>query len=196
MNMDMKIKNLVSGGATLSELPQSLQTQIIVDLLYNIRQPERQRKAIEKYFFRAYVYFGVLNNLDIDGSKLENVKLLLITTIGLRKTYTMQELVDDLMFSSEKTSKQAKLYEIVIQNAFVYAIAATYKALIPSIYMKAKQELPGTQLASHTDREYAAYMAASQPLLAAFVHSNHKFWDDKILTAMGYMINPELEVEQ
>jgi|GEM_PF-4529840 len=193
--MDMKIKSLVDGGTTLNELPATVQTQIIVDLLYNLRQPERQRKVIEKYFFRAYVYFGVLNNLDIDGSKLENMKILLISMIASRKSYTMQQLVDDLMFNNQKTSKQAKLYEIVIQNALVYAIAATYKALIPSIYMRAKQELPGTQLATHTDREYAAYVSTSQPLLAAFVQSNHKFWDDKILTAMGYIINPELEAE-
>lgn len=193
--MDMNIKSLISSGTTLNELPATLQTQIIVDLLYNLRQPERQRKAIEKYFFRAYVYFGVLNNLDIDGSKLENMKILLISMIASRKSYTMQQLVDDLMFNNQRASKQAKRYEVVIQNALVYAIAATYKALIPSIYMRAEQELPGTQLATHTDREYAAYMATSQPLLAAFVHSNHKFWDDKILTAMGYMINPELEAE-
>jgi hypothetical protein len=194
--MDMKIKNLVSSGATLNELPPSLQTQIIVDLLYNIRQPERQRKEIEKYFFRAYVYFGVLNDLEINGNNLENLKTLLITTIALRKSYTIQQLVDNLMLNEQKASKQAKLYEIVIQNAFVYAIAATYKALIPSIYMRAKQELPGTRLAPHADREYAAYMATAQLLMAAFVHSNHKFWDDKILIAMGYMINPELEAEQ
>ncbi|MDB5184374.1 MAG: hypothetical protein JWN38_182 [Candidatus Saccharibacteria bacterium] len=193
--MDMNIKSPISSGATLNELPASLQTQIIVDLLYNLRQPERQRKAIEKYFFRAYVYFGVLNNLDIDGSKLENMKILLISMISSRKSYTMQQLVDDLMFNNQKASKQARLYETVIQNALVYAIAATYKALIPSIYMRAKQELPGTQLATHTDREYAAYTRTSQPLLAAFVQSNHKFWDDKILTAIGYMINPDLAEE-
>jgi hypothetical protein len=192
----MKIKSLVSSGTTLNKLPATLQTQIIVDLLYNLRQPERQRKAIEKYFFRAYVYFGVLNNLEINGNNLESMKTLLVTTIALRKSYTMDELTDDMMLNSYKKAAQAQFYELVIQNAFVYAIAATYKALIPSIYMRAKQELPGTQLATHTDREYATYMTTSQPLLAAFVHSNHNFWDDKILTAMGYMINPELEVEQ
>jgi hypothetical protein len=193
--MDMNIKSLISSGTTLNELPASLQTQIIIDLLYNLRQPERQRKAIEKYFFRSYVYFGVINDLEINGNNLESMKTLLATTTALRKAYTMPELTDSLMLNSYKKSKQAERYEIVIQNAFVYAIAATYKALIPSTYMRAKQELPGTQLATHTDREYATYAATSQPLLTAFVHSNHKFWDDKILTAIGYMINPDLAEE-
>ena len=191
--MDMNIKSLISSGATLNELPTSLQTQIIVDLLYNLRQPERHRKSIEKYFFRFYVYFGVINNLEINGSTLENIKTLLVTTTALRKAYTMPELIDSLMLNSYKKSKQAELYELVIQNAFVYAITAMYKALIPSIYMRAKNELPDTQLATHTDREYATYAARSQPLLTAFVHSNHKFWDDKILTVIGYILNPDLD---
>lgn len=60
------------------------------------------------------------------------------------------------------------------------------------IYMRAKNALPGTLLATHTDREYAAYAATSQPLFSAFVKSKHKFWDDKILTAVGYILKPEL----
>jgi hypothetical protein len=187
--MEAKLKELIDEEQNLNEIGYPVQSQILDDIMHNMRQPQgmRFKKSFEKRFLSFMDTFHPLYLSEIERDwheEMDNAFDIPLPAWGFLGYIVGGHDLD-------KRSKDNAL--AVTQNALVYAIACSYQTVIPKMYMRAKQEVPGTHIASYPDRVYAAYVTEFHPLLAAFVRSKHKLFDDKILAIIGYLLNSKLE---
>lgn len=188
--MDTKLKELISSGALLNDLGPIRGSRIFSDLigLLSTDKGSHFRVPFKKHFFtfiHAFqpLYPDTLKFDTIDRDWDEGLAFFLsapqTTSEGL-----LYPILDNI---NKKHEEQAM---VLIGNAITYANACTFKFVVPKT-MRAKESVAYyAPRAVYTDREYAAFVKHKHSLLAAFVSANNKFFDQKILAVMGYILYP------
>lgn len=212
MNTNEKLKKLLNDGETLHEL--YIGNEINSDIMNDISRSKYFGKTFESFFFKFVDTFQLLYD-EPPIEQYDRVKLIFKFALASDNT-TPSELVDNLSKFVDRGD------HALFQNAFIYAIACSYKSQIMQTYMRATNSptltpsltesqtrefmLTGTidgkylhgnktHASSHSNKDYIAYMNTAHPLLAKYVQSKNYIQYRKILSVIGYLINPSLEKE-
>ena len=212
--MDMKPKEHTD-NKTLREIPRDIpifeDTVVSYGLMNDLTHSKYFTKAFESYFFKFTNDFLPAYG-GLTETQHDRFKVMFEYAISRKSP-------DEFMDAILKPFENPDRYRALFQNAFLYAMACTYKSQIAKTYMRPgaravmldslteKQKLErmvtgqvnGSYLyghknfvAHHTDGEYVEYMIAAHPMLATFVKSKNRLQYKKILSVLGYLINPNL----
>ena len=194
--MDMKLKRLIDDGATLNDLGSVRGSQVSRDLINYLTTDKgaQLRTAFKKNFFSfigafEQFYPDTLDFEDFDKDWSEGLEFFLRTPQAGSEGL-LYDIKDNINHKHEKAALA------LLENAFTYATANTFKLVIPPMYMRAKQPPYGTQPAMYPESTYAGSVEKEHPLLATFVRGKNKLLDQKILAIIGYMLHPYGIVEE
>lgn len=178
----------MSNNETFKEIP--LQFSVFDQLLSDIKGSRHFQRAFEiefrKFISLATQYIS-LSNIDESGLDSDVFSLSLLSSQNFKK---FAEQISTLLNSGSEN----KEVQALVENAVIYSLAAIYKNQITQAYMKGKNsEGVSTYMAEHSDTEYQEYVESAHFRLSKIVQSKNRFQKKKMLTVIGYLMNPSLQ---
>lgn len=200
---------------TLNAMSVGNKYSLTSNIMRDLQRSKHFQQVFEKSFFNFVDVMGALI-FQMTPETRDTLRQLFSLSVLIK--HDPAEFVQSLMLKEFSESKRKDEYLVLLQNAFIYAVAACYKSQIKATYMRASEKSRLTEAettefmitgkargsylaagpddrAQHSDGAYVEYVAAAHPLFARFVQSKHRFQYKKILVVAGYLINPQLEKE-